>query len=68
MADRSQDDINEIMAGMDAVYAEESRRAPPAPRCHLTPMQFHMGEDECWWECSHCGHTKDTTDTTKEQQ
>jgi len=33
--------------------------APPSPRCHMTPMIFHMGEDESWWECDHCGHEKD---------
>ena len=29
-----------------------------APRCHMKPMTFHMGEDESWWECEHCGHAK----------
>ena len=59
MAELSQNQVNEIMAGMERVYAEEARRAPPAPRCHMTPMTVHMGEEESWWECRHCGHTKE---------
>lgn len=55
----SQDDCNAVFAGMEAVWREESRRmAASAPRCHLTPMEHNIGEEECWWECRHCGHTK----------
>ena len=29
-----------------------------APRCHMKPMFVDQAEDDAWWECSHCGHTK----------
>ena len=29
-----------------------------APRCHMTIMSVDQAEDEAWWECKHCGHTK----------
>ena len=32
--------------------------ARKAPRCHMKPMFVDQAEDEAWWECSHCGHTK----------
>ncbi len=37
-----------------------------APICHFTPMEYEHGESipeahsyPDWWECKHCGHTKD---------
>ena len=33
-----------------------------APRCHMTPMLVDQAEDEAWWECGHCGHTKPLSD------
>lgn len=54
------DDTNDIMAGMHRVWDEEARKlAEGAPRCHFTRMEFHMGEDESWWECRHCGHARE---------
>jgi len=29
-----------------------------APKCHFTTMFVDQAEDEAWWECKHCGHTK----------
>lgn len=33
------------------------------PKCHLTPMFLDSGDDDyvpvTWWECKHCGHTKE---------
>lgn len=30
-----------------------------APRCHFTPMHYQEADYEAWWECPHCGHTKE---------
>ena len=33
-----------------------------APICHMKPMRLDGAEDPwsgAWWECEHCGHTKD---------
>ena len=55
----SQDEVSEIMAGMETVYAGWAKHIEDsAPTCHFTKMQWHMGEDESWYECRHCGHTK----------
>ncbi|XYJ11783.1 hypothetical protein ACSUZJ_07280 [Telluria sp. B2] len=56
----SQDEVNEIMAGMESVWVEYDRYLDSiAPRCHFTKMSLEYGEgDEAWWECHHCGHTK----------
>lgn len=51
------DDINEVMAGMDRAMAEMEKKVKP-PVCHFTPMFFDEVETESWWECKHCGHTK----------
>ena len=34
------------------------------PTCHFTKMIYESGESEygytdSWWECAHCGHTKE---------
>ena len=53
-------EINEIFAGMEEVYKkEEARIAKVAPSCHFMPMNYETSDDEAWWECSYCGHTKD---------
>ena len=57
MADLTE--FNEIMAGMEEVYADEERRLNEmAPRCHVRPMFLDEDDYETWWECSFCGHTK----------
>jgi hypothetical protein len=54
-----QEQINKIMAGMDDVYLKETKLLESrSPKCHFKPMQFEMGEEESWWECAYCGHTK----------
>lgn len=44
--------------GLNDSYIEMESKEPPAPKCHLKPMRFDVGEDDSWWECDHCGHTK----------
>ena len=54
-----QAEFNEIMTGMEKVYADEERRLNDiAPRCHFRPMFLDGDDYEEWWECSFCGHTK----------
>lgn len=35
------------------------------PKCHMTPMEFAFADDGAetveFWECKHCGHTKEIT-------
>lgn len=65
MMDLSQEQINKIMSGMEAVnreMADEIERA--APTCCFRKMALEEedcseGYGERWWECSVCGHTKD---------
>lgn len=58
--DRSQEEVNEIMAGMENVWAEYAAHLDKiAPRCHFTPMRLDGEGSEEWWECEHCGHTKE---------
>lgn len=55
----STEDTFDVFAGMEQVWAAEAKRVfEDAPRCHFTRMEWHMGEDESWYECRHCGHTK----------
>jgi len=51
----------EIIASMESVWAEWARHIDEiAPLCHFTKMSLEYGDgDETWWECHHCGHTKD---------
>lgn len=59
-APKSHGEINDIMAGMDRAMDEWVRSVErKAPRCHFRPMMLEGWSDEQWWECSHCGHTKD---------
>lgn len=44
--------------GLNESYIEMESKTPPPPKCHLKAMSFHMGEDDSWWECDYCGHTK----------
>jgi ribosomal protein L37AE/L43A len=63
----TQDEVNEIMAGMDRAMNEWVQHIEKiAPRCHFTPMQLETLDDESWWECRHCGHTKDGRSATPE--
>lgn len=66
MSGYPQEEVNEIMAGMEQVYRnEEERLKALAPRCHFKPMFLDSADSsdyhtEYWWECSVCGHTKAT--------
>ena len=42
--------------------AEDEKRDARSPKCHLKIMEFHMGEDDSWWECGSCGHVKTLDD------
>jgi len=61
---KTQDQINEIMAGMDKVNLEMARTIEAdAPICHFRKMEFTQSDSVDgyyaeWWECSVCGHTK----------
>lgn len=56
----------EAFEGLNESYKEmELRIAKTAPKCHFRPMILERGDGEMgyhntWWECSVCGHTKDT--------
>lgn len=56
-----QEEVNEIIAGMEAVWAKEARELDArTPVCHFSKMQFHMAEEgQSWWECRHCSHSKE---------
>ena len=47
----------ETFEGFDQMMAEDEFRLTP-PMCHLTPMFLDQSDNEQWWECKHCGHTK----------
>lgn len=65
-APKPQDEVNEIMAGMDRATDEWLKHiAAIAPRCHFRPMMLEGWGDESWWECSVCGHTKDADRAAK---
>lgn len=57
----SQDEANEIMAGMENVWLGYWKHVEEtAPRCHFTRMEWNMGDEaDSWWECRHCGRTRD---------
>jgi hypothetical protein len=48
--------------GLEKSYRNMYDKIIP-PRCHLTPMEMESGDDGDrsveWWECKHCGHTKE---------
>lgn len=55
-----------VFEGMNEVYKKiDTEVFQGAPNCHLTKMEFHMGEEESWWECKHCGHVKTVEEATK---
>jgi hypothetical protein len=39
----------------NVVVAEEIK----GPMCHFRPMAYCFSDDEQWFECRICGHTKD---------
>ena len=39
------------------MLAEDDKRLTP-PMCHMKPMMLDASDDEQWWQCEHCGHTK----------
>ena len=53
----TQEEIDQVMAGMDEAMIEHESKII-APKCHFTEMLFDEVETESWWECRHCGHTK----------
>lgn len=58
--DYSQGEVGQIMEGMERATEEWLAHLKAiAPRCHFTPMKLEGWNDESWWECRHCGHTKD---------
>lgn len=49
----------EAFDGLNQSYMDmEDRINKTAPRCHFRPMAFEQEGYEAWWECSHCGHTR----------
>jgi hypothetical protein len=66
-ATKSQDEVNEIMAGMDRAMDDWLEHLTKiAPRCHFRPMRLEGWSDESWWECSYCGHTKEPRSVAQE--
>lgn len=49
---------SKIMADFDRQIAEEEKRIE-VPVCHFTPMSYEASDDQEWWICHHCGHTKE---------
>lgn len=54
--------MNVIAAYSEAMAEHYSRL--PVPLCHFVPMDLEFDDSEsgggdCWFECRHCGHTKD---------
>lgn len=41
----------------DIIREDEERWTPP--KCHGSNMFTDETDDEKWWECKHCGHTKE---------
>lgn len=43
---------------------------PEPPKCHFTPMIYSWGDDIArqvdFWECKHCGHTKEISMSYRE--
>lgn len=44
--------------------ARVSASTGAAPVCHFAPMKYEAADNgnacvEHWWECAHCGHTKE---------
>jgi hypothetical protein len=59
----SDEEMFAIMDGMEEVNRQMvTEMEASAPRCHMRPMfmdSYRSGdEEESWWECSVCGHTK----------
>lgn len=52
------EDERKAFAGFDEMMAEDEKRWTP-PRCHMTLMFLDASDHEQWWECKHCGHTKE---------
>jgi len=44
--------------GFDEAMAEIENNIK-APVCHFTPMSYESSDYEEWFECGHCGHTKE---------
>lgn len=42
---------------------EKSNESKKRPICHMTPMSYEFADDGFYqvdfWECKHCGHTKE---------
>ena len=52
----------EAFEGLDQLYRDMEDSMTP-PMCHFTFMEMEYGDDGDrsveWWECKHCGHTKE---------
>jgi hypothetical protein len=63
MTEQDEEKYMAVMAGFDdAMLVHESRR--PVPSCHFKSMiprwdDSNPASDDHWYECEHCGHTKD---------
>ncbi len=63
----TQEKFNEVMFKYEQSMTDYYSKLK-APKCHFKPMQYVAGEyGECWWECSHCGHTKEETSKRSEE-
>ncbi len=54
----TEDERLEAFIGLNDSYIEMESKQPAPPKCHFKTMSFQDGEDESWWECDYCGHTK----------
>lgn len=56
----TQDEVNNILSEYEKVLIEEDRkRWENAPICHMKRMSMDESDEERWWECTICGHTKE---------
>jgi len=52
----------EAFEGLEESYEYFDKKLQElAPTCHFTKMNYEQGDEygEQWWECLHCGHTKE---------
>jgi len=52
----------EAFKGLDMSYEIMDKQIKKiAPSCHFTKMDYQYGWEgvEDYWECSHCGHTRE---------
>lgn len=55
----TQDEFNQVMSDYDKQLIEDDKaRWRNAPKCHFRPMEIVRDDEETYWECSVCEHTK----------